>query len=128
MTLIIPRNTILKAVTHSFHELPYEACGLLVEIDGVITAQPCKNDSADQDSFEMCCDDLLLWHESGHRILGTYHSHPRGRAEPSEGDLELLEPHKMHLILGMKGGLYVQLWRYLGPRITPIQERFSIHR
>lgn len=121
MSLILPKQTVLKVVTHSFHELPYEACGLLMSMDGAIQAQPCKNDSPDQDSFDMCADDLLRWHESGFPIVGTYHSHPRGKAEPSEGDLELLEPHKLHMIVGMKGGLHVQLWQYLGYRVTPIQ-------
>lgn len=69
----------------------------------------------------MCADDLLQWYESDAQILGTYHSHPRGIAVPSEGDLELLEPNKLHLIVGMRGGLHVQLWQYLGYRVTPIQ-------
>ena len=123
MSFILPKQTVLKVVAHSFHELPYEACGLLVRRGGVgeIQAAPVKNDSPGQDSFDMCADDLLYWYESDAQILGTYHSHPRGKAEPSEGDLELLEPGKIHLIVGMRGGLHVQLWQYLGYRVTPIQ-------
>ncbi len=118
----IPKQAVLKAVTHSFHELPYEACGLLLRRGGVgeMQAIPVKNDSADQDSFEMCADDLYRWYESDAIIYGTYHSHPRGIAVPSEGDLDLLEPGKLHMIVGMKGGLFVQLWQFKGAGEAPL--------
>lgn len=68
----------------------------------------------------MCCDDLLRWHESGFPILGTYHSHPRGIAVPSDGDLALLEADKLHMIVGMSGGLFVQLWQFRSESETPL--------
>lgn len=120
MEFIVPRQLVERVIANSFLHLPYEACGLLVTKDGYMTAQPCKNDSPDQDSFDMCAEDLLYWHESGLPIVGTYHSHPRGIAVPSDGDLEMLEPDKLHMIVGMKGGIFVQLWQFRAPSQTPL--------
>lgn len=119
-TLLVPKSLILNVVMHALAEMPREACGLLVSRDGVLEAVPCQNDAPEEDAFDICVKDIELWHVSGLPMLGTYHSHPRGRAEPSEGDIELLEPNKLHLIVAMKSGLHVQLWQYLNWRITPI--------
>ncbi len=115
----IRKQMLLRVVTHSFHELPREACGLLVLVKEEITAQPCQNDATDDSSFDICVKDLERWHNSGLRMVGTYHSHPRGVAVPSKGDEELLEPNKLHLIVGMRGGLHVQLWQFRAPGQAP---------
>lgn len=110
----IPKSTILKMITHSFHELPHEACGLLVIEDGMAVARPCKNDSPTTDAFEMCCDDLLRIHQEGLPIIGTYHSHPKGLPSPSEGDIDLLPRDQLHFIVGMRDEVSVRAWQYRG--------------
>jgi proteasome lid subunit RPN8/RPN11 len=131
--LEIPKATILQIVTHSFHEMPYEACGLLTLIQetvggGIIQeirVEPCRNDSVDQDSFELCADDHLRIVRSGDQIIGTYHSHPRGLSAPSEGDIELLPRDQLHLIVGMKDNVSVRAWT-IGDNVFPMERTYIL--
>ena len=75
---------------------PRECCGLLEGVrlkeDFHISAlHPARNLAADADRFEMDASDHLSASKTararGHRIIGCYHSHPNGRAEPSAHDL-----------------------------------------
>jgi proteasome lid subunit RPN8/RPN11 len=90
-----------------------EICGLLFGADDRIEyAQPAEN-IADhpQDTFEI--DPRALFaalraeRAGGPRLIGHYHSHPNGRAEPSPRDLAAAEPGKYWLIIG---GSTARLW------------------
>jgi proteasome lid subunit RPN8/RPN11 len=75
---------------------PHECCGL---IEGVreeqtfrITAlHPAHNLAGVPDRFDIDPQDQFAAHKAaragGHAIVGCYHSHPGGRAEPSAADL-----------------------------------------
>jgi proteasome lid subunit RPN8/RPN11 len=71
---------------------PEECCGLLLGRPGHIeTAVSAKNVAADPArSFEIDPAVLLRTHReargSGRQVIGHYHSHPNGRAEPSKRD------------------------------------------
>lgn len=71
---------------------PLEACGLLLGQDGVAEqALPCRNVAADPTMrFEIDPMALLAAHRKaragGPDVIGCYHSHPSGRAEPSPRD------------------------------------------
>lgn len=81
---------------HAAAEWPREACGLLIgyaDADGavrVLRAEPAANLSPDDDAFEL--DPALrlrLQREAraeGLAVVGHYHSHPHGGAEPSPRD------------------------------------------
>jgi len=90
-----------------------EICGLLFGAsDRIDRAEPTDN-VADrpQDTFEI--DPRVLFaalraeRAGGDRLIGHYHSHPNGSAEPSPRDLAAAEPDKYWLILG--GGV-ARLW------------------
>jgi desampylase len=69
-----------------------EVCGLLVGHDGkVATLVPARNVARDPlRSFEIDPATLLATHRdargAGQRVIGHWHSHPNGRAEPSARD------------------------------------------
>lgn len=84
----------LLATLHSqaAEALPEEACGLLLGHAGMINAlRPARNVADDpRRRFEIDPALLLATHREarglGLEVLGHYHSHPNGRAEPSRRD------------------------------------------
>ena len=71
---------------------PREACGLLVGHGAAITGlAPTANLAATEDAFEIdTAAQLRLQRRlrgTGRAIIGVWHSHPRGGAEPSARDL-----------------------------------------
>jgi proteasome lid subunit RPN8/RPN11 len=76
---------------------PHECCGLLEGVRNgaaitVTALHPAENLSQDDDRFEIDPADhfaaLRSARVSGHEIVGCYHSHPNGKAEPSARDSE----------------------------------------
>ena len=72
--------------------LPEEVCGLLLGLEGQVTAvRPARNVADDPARrFEIDPAMLLATHREarglGLKVIGHYHSHPNGRAEPSRRD------------------------------------------
>jgi proteasome lid subunit RPN8/RPN11 len=78
---------------------PRECCGLLegLRFEGahgeefrVTALHPARNLAPESDRFEVAPEDhiqaLKAARASGHGLIGCYHSHPNGRAEPSLAD------------------------------------------
>ena len=90
-----------------------EICGLLFGTDArVDRIEPVENVAGrPQDTFEI--DPRVLFaalraeRTGGGKLIGHYHSHPNGSAEPSARDLAAAEPGKYWLIIG--GGT-ARLW------------------
>lgn len=92
-----------------------EVCGLLLGADGVVTdIAPARNVAAHPfHQFEIDPATLLAAHrearQGGPAILGCYHSHPSGPAEPSPRDAADAAPNDwLWLIIGRDGA---SLWR-----------------
>jgi proteasome lid subunit RPN8/RPN11 len=89
-----------------------ECCGLIEgTIDGgvarVTALHPMPNVADEHDRFEIdpAAHIALLRNlrDCGHAIIGCYHSHPNGRAEPSERDREsAVEPDFLWLICAVE--------------------------
>lgn len=81
-------------LSHAAEAHPNECCGLLLGEEARITkAQPTQNVHPDPAThFEIDPAALIAAHkaerEGGPRIIGYYHSHPNGRAQPSPTDRE----------------------------------------
>ena len=82
-----------------------ERCGLLFgDSKRIHTAQPAANVASDPARF-FEIDPVILFaamraeRRGGPRLIGHYHSHPGGSAEPSARDLAALEPGKLWLIV-----------------------------
>jgi len=113
MTVRIER-TLLRALLIAAGTAPdREVCGLLFgSPNRIVRAEPTANVAArPQDTFEIdpCALFAALRAEraGGDRLIGHYHSHPNGSAEPSPRDLAAAEPGKLWLIIG--GGI-ARLW------------------
>lgn len=92
MKLAISSSAAAAVVAHARAEHPREACGLLIGVSGHITRiVPADNVAARPHAiFEIDPATLLRVHRevraSGEAVLGHYHSHPNGRAQPSRAD------------------------------------------
>src|SRR3954471_20444417 len=83
-----------------------EICGVLFgSADRIDRAEPATNVAEHPaDTFEI--DPRALFaalraeRAGGDKVIGHYHSHPNGSAEPSPRDLAAAEPGKLWLILG----------------------------
>ena len=91
-----------------------EVCGLLIERDA-LAALPCRNVS-DQPAMRFEIDPAALVaalraeRAGGARVVGCYHSHPSGIAEPSARDAADAAPNGwLWLIVGAGGP--VRAWR-----------------
>ena len=90
-----------------------EICGLLFGAEGGVDRAEAVDSVAENPSETFEIDPRALFaalraeRAGGPRLIGHYHSHPNGSAEPSPRDLEAAEPGKYWLIVG--GGT-ARLW------------------
>lgn len=96
-----------QILAHARRDHPREACGLLLGRSGVVEAVvPTANMATDPArEFEIDPAVLLRCHrlarEGGPEVVGWYHSHPVGRAEPSAVDsARAIEDGKVWLVVG----------------------------
>lgn len=84
-------DLLLEMVEHAREESPNEACGLVVASGKKHRTIRAKNVAADPwNTFEVDSDAWLAVEEH-EEVIGIYHSHPRGTAQPSQADLVGIE-------------------------------------
>ncbi len=92
MDLVVTSGTIATMLEEARLAHPRECCGLLLgKGDRVALAQPAANVHPEPERhFEIDPKALIAAHRAaragGLELLGYYHSHPNGRAEPSAAD------------------------------------------
>lgn len=110
---------------------PAECCGLLVGrtvADGIIVTgiEPAANLRPEPDRFELDPAVHLrvqrMLRGTAERVVGHYHSHPNGRAEPSATDLAAAhDPDLVWLIAGCDGAtVELAAFRLAGGAFVPI--------
>lgn len=72
-------------IEHARAEYPREACGLLLEVEGVEEYYPCQNLAKSNDFFHMRTEDYIAAEERG-KIVAVVHSHPDSTAKASAPD------------------------------------------
>ncbi len=113
--LLIAPDDLATVERRALAAFPAECCGLLLgEVEDGDTVrigrvEPCVNQAADQRRrFTISPGSLLRAYrrarDRGERVVGTYHSHPRGAAVPSEVDRESAWPGASYLIVGLGEG------------------------
>lgn len=118
---------ILEAAAATPHE---EVCGLLFgTTDTILRAQPCRNVAADPARwFEIDPAALIAAHRAtrsgGPAIVGWYHSHPTGLAQPSPRDAASAAPDGMLWLIAAGGAL--RAWRAV--EHGPVEGRFEAVR
>lgn len=95
MRLLLHSELQRQVADAALAALPRECCGLIEGcIDGdvarIVAVHAAKNISEDGTRFEIDPEDHIRVQKSaranGREIVGCYHSHPNGRATPSERD------------------------------------------
>lgn len=113
MTVGIDRTLLQQLIEAAAAAPAREICGLLYgDATRIARAVAADNVAArPRDSFEI--DPRALFaalraeRAGGDRMIGHYHSHPNGRADPSPRDLDASEPGKYWLIIA---GRDARLW------------------
>ena len=103
---MIPAEMRAQLVAHSRHEMPNEACGLVLLRDGRAERyEPGRNAASSPYRFELEFDDPEIWfaEDDGYE-LAVFHSHPTDSARPSRTDLANigLWEDKPYLILSLR--------------------------
>jgi len=119
---------VLEAIEgHAFDCRPAECCGLLSGADGVITElHPLRNDAERPESrYWAAPADLLAAtrriRESGHRLLGIYHSHPRTPAFPSTADIEMaFYPESVYFIISLEPSVEMRAYRIRNSQVAGV--------
>jgi proteasome lid subunit RPN8/RPN11 len=95
-SLIMPKALQAQLCDEAHAALPRECCGLLEGVRGgdctqVVALHPAANLAIPDDRFEINpMEQFRLMRElrgTGREVVGCYHSHPGGKAEPSAQDL-----------------------------------------
>lgn len=95
MNIEVTRDVIEALQRAARSAAPHEACGILVGQDARITGfiEARNVHPSPESRFEIDPQSLIDAHRAarsgGPQVLGYFHSHPRGGAEPSSTDLEL---------------------------------------
>ena len=126
MIVTISRTVERQILAHCAESSEIEACGLLFgDETRILRATPVPNVAENPtDSFEI--DPAALFaairaeRDGGDRLIGHYHSHPTGSAEPSARDAaQALDVGRLWLIVG---GQEMRLWRANRPgELVPVE-------
>jgi proteasome lid subunit RPN8/RPN11 len=88
--VVIPAEVRAQLVAHSKHEVPNEACGLVLLREGRAERyEPGRNAASSPYRFELEFDDPEVWfaEDDGYE-LAVFHSHISAPARPSRTDVE----------------------------------------
>ena len=114
MRVILPddlRNRILREAADAHPEV---CCGLVEGVRGqegyrVTALHPARNLATAHDRFEIDPRDHFAAHRAaragGHALIGCYHSHPHGPAQPSASDLAGAGEEDFVWLIAGQGGL-----------------------
>ena len=124
MRLHVTRAALDRLLAEAARAAPEECCGILLGGDGLIEeARPAANVAADpRRRFEIDPQALVDAHRAaragGPQVIGYYHSHPAGPAEPSATDrAEAAHDGSVWAIVGERG---VTFWRDEEARFVPL--------
>ncbi len=126
-----PTEIVDIMIKHAVSGLPNEACGLLALHGNVVRRVYClENVAASPDRFTIDPDGhhdaVIDADENGWEIAASFHSHPDGREQPSETDIEMSPGAEwLHVILGMGSSLpSIGVYR-VGTRAVPCTFRIG---
>lgn len=114
MAIRLTSGALATLLAEATRAAPCEACGLLLGHSEIAVAAPCANVHAEPlRHFEIDPAALIAAHRAvragGPEVLGYYHSHPNGRAEPSDTDRAMASGDGRIWAIVANGA--VRLWR-----------------
>jgi proteasome lid subunit RPN8/RPN11 len=102
-----------ELVAHAREDAPNECCGYLWAEDGEVKGvKRAENPRKSPYGYEFDFPTLSAVNELDEQFqVGTYHSHPRSSAEPSQTDINLANyPDWLYVIVSLDGAPTVQAW------------------
>ena len=92
--LKVPKLSKETMIKQSLNELPHECCGLLLGKNGKIKRTiPMRNTEPSPEAYFMDPSQQVEvftdMEEKGEKLVGIYHSHPKGPSTPSGADLKM---------------------------------------
>lgn len=128
----IDRAAFDALVAHARDDVPLECCGLLVGHGNVIDyAVRTRNLRASPSAYLVDPADhfqaIRQSRREGRDVLGAYHSHPRGPAEPSPTDIrEAYHRQFLYVIVSLQSDVpAVRAYRIDAERVSPIPLRVT---
>ena len=121
--------------THAAETYPFECCGALLGVDGVVEEVfplPNTTDEGPRRRFLVRPTDYRDAEQRalglGAELLGFYHSHPDHPARPSQYDLDHAWPSFSYVIVSVMAGRPgdTTSWRLLNDRSAFEEERFEV--
>ena len=116
-TLDLPKSAAAAILAHAERDAPHEACGLLIGVGhAVARVVPTANGDASPTRYTIPAAQhfaaLRLARAEGLAVIGAYHSHPRGPAEPSATDAATAFPGFVFAIAGLAPEPHVRGWQF----------------
>jgi proteasome lid subunit RPN8/RPN11 len=112
----ISRSDWDELIAHARTEAPNECCGYFrCEGDAIAGVQRAVNERRSPYGYELDAKSMYaLWklaEEDGFQV-GTYHSHPKSAAEPSQTDINLAAnwPDYLYVIVSIAGEPTARAW------------------
>jgi proteasome lid subunit RPN8/RPN11 len=102
-----------ELVAHARDDAPNECCGYLWAADGEVKGvKRAQNPRHSPYGYEFDFPTLRAVNELDEEFqVGTYHSHPRSSAEPSQTDINLANyPDWLYLIVSLEADPTVRAW------------------
>jgi len=102
-------------IAHALREAPNECCGVLLGRAGRIErCVAMKSDLPSPDAYlmnpEQQIEVFAEMTQQGRELLGIYHSHPKGPAEPSGADLQLaFHPEAAYVMISLADATHPEL-------------------
>lgn len=114
--------------SHALDSRPQECCGLLSGRNGLITeVHKLRNESDKPEvryfaSPEDMFSAMRRIRESGHKLIGIYHSHPRSAAYPSAADVEMaFYPEAVYFIISLEPQVETRAFKIASPGIDKVE-------
>jgi proteasome lid subunit RPN8/RPN11 len=110
-------------VAHARDDAPNECCGYMWVKDGAVQGvKGAENIRHSPYGYELDAQaQYEVWRleeEEGFQV-GTYHSHPKSAAEPSQTDINLAKwPDWFYVIVGLGDGAEVRVWWMRDDKVT----------
>lgn len=114
--LYLTADTVEALIAHAVEAAPREACGLLVGRGAaVVRAVRTRNVDPRSTRYTIAPEDhfetLRSARRDGLEVVGAYHSHPGGSAQPSVTDAAEAFPDFTYAIVGLAPVPEVRAWR-----------------
>lgn len=105
-------------LAHAERDAPHEACGLLLGVGrAVVRVVATANADGSATRYTIPPEQhfaaLRLARAGGLDVVGAYHSHPQGAAEPSPTDAALAFPDFTFVIAGLAPEPHLRAWRFV---------------